>query len=113
METNESLEFHIPNILDYEKVAMERAASMAKRERFSEGQIEILKTVVSEVCINAMEHGNKMDSGMKVRIIITAGVAKLNVVIVDEGIGFKITPVDQFNPPSIEGRGERKKNIRG
>jgi len=45
-----------------EKVAMDFAASVAKMRQFPEARIEDLKTAIAEACINAIEHGNKMDA---------------------------------------------------
>ncbi len=56
---------------------METAASMAKRMGFTEDRIEDLKTAVAEACINAIEHGNEMDSSTKVAITLTAEESKL------------------------------------
>lgn len=59
MDADKKIELHIPSVLGFERVAMETAASVAKKIGFTEDRIEDLKTAVSEACLNAIEHGNK------------------------------------------------------
>jgi len=59
VDADKKIELHIPSVLGFERVAMETAASVAKKIGFTEDRIEDLKTAVSEACLNAIEHGNK------------------------------------------------------
>ncbi len=52
---------------------------------FTGERIEDLKTAVSEACLNAIEHGNKMDAGMKVGIILNVEEKNLQVTVQDAG----------------------------
>jgi len=79
------IEIHIPSELGYEKVAMEAAAAVAKRMGFSPDRVEDLRTAVAEACINAIEHGNKLDISTKVAVILTEQPASLEVNVSDEG----------------------------
>ncbi len=79
------IEIHIPSELGYEKVAMEAAAAVAKRMGFSPDRVEDLRTAVAEACINAIEHGNKLDISTKVAIVLTEQPASLEVNVSDEG----------------------------
>ena len=108
MHSDNKIELHIPSVMGYEKIAMETAASMAKQMGFTEDRIEDLKTAVAEACLNAMEHGNKMDSGTKVGITLTAEESRLQVTVKDEGKG-----VGEISPPSIESKIEGKDKTRG
>lgn len=81
------VELQLPNILGSEKVAIEKAASVAKEMGFSKDRIEDLKTAVAEACINAIEHGNKFDQDSKVGITLHVGENALQVVVSDEGNG--------------------------
>ncbi len=107
MEADKSLELHIPNIFGQEKVAMDFAASAAKNMGFTGERIEDLKTAVSEACLNAIEHGNKMDAGMKVGIILNVEEMNLQVTVQDKGdkIGPVETPIIE---DKIEGRSDRR-----
>jgi serine/threonine-protein kinase RsbW len=108
METDKNIELHIPSVMGYEKIAMECAASMAKKMGFTEDRIEDLKTAVSEACLNAIEHGNRMDTSTKVGITLTAGESRLQVSVKDEGKG-----IDQVPTPSIESKIKGEDHPRG
>ncbi len=108
METEKNLELRIPNILGFEKVAMDFVASAAKEMGFSGERIEDLKTAVSEACINAIEHGNKMDASMKVGVVLKPEELKLQVTVQDEGNG-----IGQVKTPRIEDKIDGKDKTRG
>lgn len=84
-EQSRSVEIHIPSELGYEKVVMEAAAAVARRMGFSPDRIEDLRTAVAEACLNAMEHGNKLDVSTKVAIVLTVQPASLEVNVADTG----------------------------
>jgi serine/threonine-protein kinase RsbW len=108
MTPDNKIELHIPSIMGFEKVAMECAATTAKKMGFTEDRVEDLKTAVAEACLNAIEHGNKMDTSTKVGITLTIEESKLQVSVKDEGKGFKEIP-----NPSIEHKMEGKDKPRG
>jgi serine/threonine-protein kinase RsbW len=81
------VELQLPNILGSEKVAIEKAVTIAKDMGFSMDRIEDLKTAIAEACINAMEHGNKFDQNTKVGITMAADDNSLQVVVHDNGNG--------------------------
>ena len=101
-------ELHVPSVLGNEKVAMEFAASIAKQLDFPPDRIEDLKTAVAEACLNAIEHGNKMDASTKVGISLTIAGGRLQVAIQDEGKG-----IGQVPTPDIETQVEGKTDPRG
>ena len=108
MEVEKKLELHIPNAFGYEKVAMNFAASAAKDMGLAEERIDDLKTAVSEACLNAIEHGNKMDASMKVGVVLN--VEELNLQVTVQDVGDEIGPVET---PNIEDKIEGKSNRRG
>jgi len=108
MTSDNKIELHIPSVMGYEKIAMECAASMAKKMGFTEDRIEDLKTAVAEACLNAIEHGNKMDTNTKVGITLTVEESKLQVSVKDQGKG-----IDQILTPSIENKVGGKDKPRG
>ena len=108
MITDNKVELHIPSVMGYEKIAMECAASMAKKMGFTENRIEDLKTAVAEACLNAIEHGNKMDTSTKVGITLTVEESKLQVLVKDQGKG-----LDKITVPNIENKIEGKDQPRG
>lgn len=88
-EHKSSIELRLPSRLGFEKVAMDTAASVAHLMGFEAERIEDLKTAISEACINAMEHGNKLDETLSVSIILSMEGDALEVRVVDTGGGPK------------------------
>jgi serine/threonine-protein kinase RsbW len=82
-----SIELRLPSRLGYEKVAMNTAASVAKLMGFSDERVEDLKTAVSEACINAIEHGNKLDDSLTVGVVLSMDENSLEVKVTDTGEG--------------------------
>jgi len=108
MIADNKIELHIPSVMGFEKIAMECAASTAKKMGFTEDRIEDLKTAVAEACLNAIEHGNKMDTSTKVGITLTVEESRLQVSVRDEGKGIGSIPT-----PSIESKVEGEDKPRG
>ena len=108
MTADKNIELHIPSVMGYEKVAMGCAASVAQKMGFTEDRIEDLKTAVGEACLNAIEHGNKMDTSTKVGITLTVGESRLQVSVKDQGRG-----LDKVTVPNIENQIEGKDKPRG
>ena len=82
-----TVEVRLPSRLGYEKVAMSTAAAVAKLMGFREDRVEDLKTAVAEACINAMEHGNRLNEGLSVGVVLSAGPGALEVKVIDDGKG--------------------------
>jgi len=108
MTSDNKVELHIPSVMGFEKIAMECAASVAKKMGFTEDRIEDLKTAVAEACLNAIEHGNKMDTSTKVGITLTVEDSRLQVSIKDEGKG-----IGEIQIPRIEDKMGGKDQARG
>ena len=87
-----SVEVRLPSQLGYEKVAMSTAAAVAKLMGFREDRVEDLKTAVAEACINAIEHGNKLNEDLSVGVVLSAGINALEVKVIDDGKGLKTLP---------------------
>ena len=82
----------LPSYIGYERMAMDAAAAMAKMMGFSAGRVEDLRTAVSETCINAIEHGNKLNAANRVDVLVRAEAQALTVQVFDNGAGFINTP---------------------
>ena len=100
------VELKLPNILGSEKVAIEKAATIAEKMGFSMDKIEDLKTALAEACINAIEHGNKFDENTQVGITFASDDTSLQVVVHDEGDGIdpKKIPKDRINKDGLPRR---------
>src|SRR6202789_2663989 len=87
-----SVEVRLPSRMGFEKVAMSTAASVAKLMGFREDRIDDLKTAVGEACINAIEHGNRLNEKLSVGVTLSAGTDALEVKVMDDGKGMKTHP---------------------
>lgn len=101
-------ELHVRSMHGAEKVAMDFAADIARRMNFPPDRVEDLKTAVAEACMNAIEHGNKLDSTTRVGIRLVVDKDKLQIAVQDQGRG-----VAELQPPDIESRIEGKIDPRG
>jgi serine/threonine-protein kinase RsbW len=107
--TGTSVEVRLPSRLGFEKVAMATAASVAKLKGFSDERIEDLKTAVAEACINAMEHGNKLNENLSVGIILSTSADELEVKVLDNGSGMSKQPP----PPNTDRKVHGEEDTRG
>ena len=100
------VELKLPNILGSEKVAIEKAVTIAEKMGFSMDKIEDLKTAIAEACINAIEHGNKFDENTQVGITFASDDTSLQVVVHDEGDGIdpKKIPKDRIDKDGMPRR---------
>jgi serine/threonine-protein kinase RsbW len=87
-------------------------ASVARLMGFREDRIEDLKTAVAEACINAIEHGNRLNEKLSVGVILSAGPDALEVKVMDEGKGMNRQPGKQ-NTPDIDRKMRGEEDPRG
>jgi serine/threonine-protein kinase RsbW len=109
MKSGTSVHVHLPSELGYEKVAMGTAASMAALMGLSKDRIEDLKTAVSEACINAIEHGNNLNSSLTVGVVLSTNDDQLEVKVIDDGAGINADPV----APDIDRKMDGEEDPRG
>jgi serine/threonine-protein kinase RsbW len=107
MSEKKKFELHVPSVLGCEKVAMDFAASVAKAMAFPPDRVEDLKTAVAEACMNAIEHGNKMDASTKVGVTLTVVDGRLQVDVEDEGRGIGTVQTPDIET-KIAGEGDRR-----
>ena len=103
------VEVSLPSVLGYERIAMDCSASMAKFIGFSADRIDDLKTAVSEACINAIEHGNRLQPDARVIVTMNFGNGAFTVSVMDEGKGILHLP----KKPDIQQKIEKKETPRG
>jgi serine/threonine-protein kinase RsbW len=108
-EQNSSIELRLPSRLGFEKIAMNTAAGVAHSMGFAEDRIEDLKTAVAEACINAIEHGNKLDETLSVGVILSMAPDCLEVKVVDAGTG----PQGITSAPDIDKKMDEEEGARG
>jgi serine/threonine-protein kinase RsbW len=91
------VELHLPSRLGYEKVAMDAAASLARRMGFSADRVDALRTALAEAITNAIEHGNAHDAQMRVLVMLTVRPSELVVSVADQGC--KPLELARLSPP--------------
>jgi serine/threonine-protein kinase RsbW len=68
-----------------------------------------IKLAIQEAVINAVEHGNKMQSDLSVQVDIVADPQRLTIEVTDQGSGFDYTvipnPTEPENIEKLRGRG--------
>jgi len=104
-----SIELRLPSRLGFEKVAMSTASSVAKLMGFAPDRVEDLKTAVAEACINAMEHGNKLDESLIVDVILSMNEGSLEVKVLDTGTG----PLGAVHAPDMDKKMHGEEASRG
>ena len=104
-----NVEVRLPSRMGFEKVAMSTAASVAKLMGFRDDRVEDLKTAVAEACINAIEHGNRLNEKLSVGVILSAGEDSLEVKVIDDGKGMKNHP----SKPDIDRKMHGQEDPRG
>jgi serine/threonine-protein kinase RsbW len=104
-----TVEVRLPSRMGFEKVAMSTAASVAKLMGFPEDRIEDLKTAVAEACINAIEHGNRLNEKLSVGVVLSAGADSLEVKVIDDGKGMSKQPAK----PDIDRKMHGEEDPRG
>jgi anti-sigma regulatory factor (Ser/Thr protein kinase) len=94
-------EWILENRFGAEKLVMEEIArTVYTLERFSK-RVEDMMTVISEACLNAFEHGNRLNPDAKVRILMSIGDDVFQFRIYDEGEGFHYNPARHKSKPNI------------
>ena len=104
-----TVEVRLPSRMGFEKVAMSTAASVAKLMGFREDRVEDLKTAVAEACINAIEHGNRLNEKLSVGVVLSAGADSLEVKVIDDGKGMR----KQSAKPDIDRKMHGEEDPRG
>ena len=104
-----TVEVRLPSRMGFEKVAMSTAASVAKLMGFRDDRIEDLKTAVAEACINAIEHGNRLNEKLSVGVVLRADNDALEVKVIDDGRGITTQPAR----PDIDRKMHGEEDARG
>jgi serine/threonine-protein kinase RsbW len=104
-----NVEVRLPSRMGFEKVAMSTASAVAKLMGFPDDRIEDLKTAVAEACINAIEHGNRLNEKLSVGVVLSASVDSLEVKVIDDGTGMQKKPAK----PDIDKKMHGEEDARG
>jgi serine/threonine-protein kinase RsbW len=104
-----TVEVRLPSRMGFEKVAMSTASAVAKLMGFPDDRVEDLKTAVAEACINAIEHGNRLNEKLSVGVVLSAGADSLEVKVIDDGKGMRKQP----SKPDIDRKMHGEEDPRG
>jgi serine/threonine-protein kinase RsbW len=104
-----TVEVRLPSRMGFEKVAMSTASAVAKLMGFPDDRVEDLKTAVAEACINAIEHGNRLNEKLSVGVVLSAGADSLEVKVIDDGKGMRTQP----SKPDIDRKMHGQEDPRG
>jgi serine/threonine-protein kinase RsbW len=107
-----TVEVRLPSRMGFEKVAMSTASAVAKLMGFREDRIEDLKTAVAEACINAIEHGNRLNDKLSVGVVLSAGADSLEVKVLDDGKGMN-KHTGEIHKPDIDRKMHGEEDPRG
>lgn len=83
----ERVELNIPSNPIFERVVRASAAEIGRAFGFSAERVEDLKLAISEAVNNAIDHGNRGESGKLVAVVFELDGEKLEIRISDEGQG--------------------------
>ena len=100
-------EFEVPSVEGNERLAMKQVEEIVAAFEFDPARLENLKTAVAEATMNAIEHGNKDNAEVPVRIAVLASDVSLSVRITDNGGG---SSVPEAETPDLAAKlaGEQK-----
>ena len=85
-------ELSVASAAGNERAAIERVAAALAPVGLPAARLERLKTAAAEATMNAMEHGNRYDPALDVRLVVLASDAEVAVRISDHGESAVITP---------------------
>jgi len=104
-------DFTLPSEPGNERLAMEKVADAIRGVPLSGQRLARLKTAVAESTMNAMEHGNRYDPEVPVRIQVCLLKERLLVRIIDRGSG----PLSSLTAkgPDLEAKLEGAQTARG
>lgn len=92
--THQVVKIYIPSELGYEKIPISAVAIVAQKLGFRPERIENLKMATGEAVTNAIEHGNQLDAGTEVFVMLTIAQPSLVVEVTDHGQ----KPIPQLPP---------------
>jgi anti-sigma regulatory factor (Ser/Thr protein kinase) len=104
-------DFSLPSERGNERRAMEEVARAVSDLGLPEKTLQRLKTAVAEATMNAMEHGNRYDPEVPVKIQVLSSEADLFVRITDQG--GSPGPDPDKAVPDLEAKLEGMQSLRG
>jgi serine/threonine-protein kinase RsbW len=109
MSAEISAEVSIPSDLSEARELQARIEEALEAHRYAESDVFRIRLAVEEALVNAIKHGNQLDTDKRVTVNYTVTPDRFHIRIADEGPGFNPEDVpDPTLPENIEkgcGRG--------
>lgn len=102
--------FAVPSVEGSERIAIAKVNEVALGLGLDRSRLERLGTAVGETVGNAIEHGNRYDSSLEVKVEVIADSRSLRVRVHDEG-GDRTIP--EASPPDLEAKLAGEQTTRG
>jgi serine/threonine-protein kinase RsbW len=83
------LQFTIPSLLAATRDVHKQIMQEVEDKKYSEGSLYAIRISLEEGLINAVKHGNKLDSSKTVHVEAKVTKKSTEIVIEDQGNGFK------------------------
>jgi serine/threonine-protein kinase RsbW len=80
--------FVLPTVPSAITGVCKEVAEALQQNNYSEDDVFAVRLALEEAFLNALKHGNKMDSSKKITIEYTLGPERVEISLVDEGSGF-------------------------
>lgn len=90
-----AMEWSIASEFGQEKRISAEIARLSEICPFFADRLDDMMTAVTEACLNALEHGNKLDRRQRVRVQVRLSAAKAVYRVLDEGSGFDYEQWDE------------------
>jgi serine/threonine-protein kinase RsbW len=84
-------EWSIPSEFGQEKRISANIAKLSGTSGLFDNRLDDMITAVTEACLNALEHGNKLDGRLQVRVRVQVSGSEAVYRIFDSGSGFDYT----------------------
>jgi serine/threonine-protein kinase RsbW len=99
------ISIEIPSLLGEEKKVIKQLEIMLQHTPFAESDCMDIETAAAEACLNAMQHGNRLDPKLSVNIHIQVTDNKVTVEVYDHGEGAELQALIHTNALNSEKTG--------
>ncbi len=83
------LEFTIPSVLAATRDVQKRIMDEVERHKYDEQSVFAIRLALEEGLMNAVKHGNKLDSSKTVHVEANVTPKAIEIIIEDQGKGFE------------------------
>lgn len=88
MEKIQIIDMEIESVWGEEKKVLQELDGQLAHFSFKKEDCEEFKAALAEICINAIEHGNREERRKMVRVLVTLADDLVQGIVIDQGTGF-------------------------